>query len=477
MQLKSFIDKYIPNVSKETLHKHIKKEVAILLALLLVFVVVAIKNYSQRVEILREKDVKVVERTASDIQLNWKAHDKIEKYIVYYKRTGNEYTKWHKNTYDNTSNQEQIECDIADLKEGTLYSVVIKTHNDIDKEFKSNVMRFSTKKKQKIKAQKAITTITSAKKINIDAEAKTKIKYKSENKNVITVNEKTGKAKIKKSGTAVVKLTAEEDNDYVKATKKIKITVLDIKTKKDTSVHIAYSLNSNNCKVVKKISGSGSIQIPQGLGYTGKKYIVAYGMSGSQRIISFEVKGKGKSVSVPKIALGHPNGFTYSKKTGLCYCVKGWSSGAVTYNPKTGKYGRMSFSYGCSGVAYDRKDECFYTSARNAIRKYSGDGKYKHQKMASVARHSGKVYTQDCGGHAGIAFHCLSGASKHGTNYIDLYDMRKGQYIGTLKCELSEVESAIVDKDGYLEILSNRTSSTDYIYKTPINIEQLAEEL
>jgi hypothetical protein len=70
---------------------------------------------------------------------------------------------------------------------------------------------------------------------------------------------------------------------------------------------------------------------------------------------------------------------------------------------------------------------------------------------------------------------CLSGSSKHGINYIDLYDMRKGTYLGSFSCDLSEVESAIVDKDGFLEILANNTSGTDYIWKTQINMDTLSE--
>ena len=72
---------------------------------------------------------------------------------------------------------------------------------------------------------------------------------------------------------------------------------------------------------------------------------------------------------------------------------------------------------------------------------------------------------------------CLSGSSKHGTNYIDLYDMKNGMYLGTLSCDLSEVESCIVDKDGFLEILANNSSSVDYIWKTDLNIETMGEGL
>ena len=94
-----------------------------------------------------------------------------------------------------------------------------------------------------------------------------------------------------------------------------------------------------------------------------------------------------------------------------------------------------------------------------------------------TARHSGHVYSQDCCGHGGILLHCVSDSDRHGINYIDIYDIERGKYLGSFGCDLSEVESAIVDNDGYLEILANNTSDTDYIWKTPINIDSLSESL
>lgn len=469
----------IKNKSEGQLHKHVKREMVFLLALIILFVIVAVKNYTQRVEILSEKEVDAVKRTANKIELQWDANDKIEKYKVFYKRSGDQYNDWRKKTIDNSDDKKIITCKIKGLEEGTEYTVLIQTLNDINKKFKSGEMHFATKTNQKIVAVDDITKLTSSKKFTINAEAKTDIRYESDNTDIASINSKSGMVKIKKSGTVKLKLKAKENKYYTSAKKTIKLVILDIKIadKKGSAFHVAYNLTNKNCEVVKKIKGSGSVQVPQGLGYTGKKYIVAYGMSGAQRIITFDVKGKGKKVTVPKISLGHPNGFTYSKKTESCYSVRGWSSSCVVFNTKTGKFRKISIPYGCSGIAYDRKDDCFYTSSRTGMRKYTYEGKFKHEKLVGNVKHSGKVYTQDCGGHAGILFHCMSGNSKHGTNYIDLYDMRNGYYIGSLKCQLSEIESAIVDKEGYLEIMSNCSRKTDYIYKTPINIDDLAEEL
>ena len=107
---------------------------------------------------------------------------------------------------------------------------------------------------------------------------------------------------------------------------------------------------------------------------------------------------------------------------------------------------------------------------------YSADD-YSVLHSTRTARHSGHVYSQDCSGHGGILMHCVSPSDRHGINYIDLYDIAKGKYLGSFACDLSEVESCIVDDEGFLEILANNTSSTDYIWKTPINIDSLSEGL
>ena len=55
--------------------------------------------------------------------------------------------------------------------------------------------------------------------------------------------------------------------------------------------------------------------------------------------------------------------------------------------------------------------------------------------------------------------------------------MKNGMYLGTFTCDLSEVESCIVDDDGFLEILANNSSNVDYIWKTNLNIETLGQGL
>ncbi len=296
---------------------------------------------------------------------------------------------------------------------------------------------------------------------------------------LVKVN-KNGKAVIKGSGTAKITVTAKESKEYLGDVLETEVEVISTSpvSAGGASAHIIYSLGEDDCEAVKYITGAGSVDIPQSFGYTGDQYIVAYGMHDAQRIITFDKDGDGKSVSVPSVTLGHPNGFCYDNSNKTCYCVRGWSGRAVTYKPETGEYGVVTFPAGASGIGYDRKKDLIYTCSRTLMAAYSiGEDGITTEHRCGVVKHSGQTYTQDCGGHAGIMMRVLSGSNRHGTNYVDLYDMIHGQYLGSIACELSEVESATVDDDGYMLLLSNYTSSTDIIWKTPINIEDIGDGL
>ena len=371
------------------------------------------------------------------------------------------------------------EITVNDLKKGTSYSFIIRADSK-DKEGVATAPRsFSTKKSQKIKVSKKITKFTFSKPFKLNADAVTDLMYESSDPEVAVVDPETREIKITGEGDTEITVTARSSSEYESASKVVELKVIDSKAVSagGASAHIIYHLDPDNCEVVKRITGADGAVIPQGLGYTGDKYIVSYGMGSPNRIISFDVDGDGKIISVPKVSMGHPNGFTYADENGRCYCVKGWTSKAYTYEPTSNSYGSVNLSYGCSGIGYDRKEKLLYTCSRTAMVAYDISDGYSVKYRCGVVKHSGTVYTQDCGGHAGIMLRCLSGSSKHGTNYIDLYDMKNGRYLGTLSCDLSEVESCIVDKDGFLEILSNNSSGVDYIWKTDLNIETLGEGL
>ncbi len=365
------------------------------------------------------------------------------------------------------------------LKDGTSYSFVVRADSVKREGSPTRIRNFRTKKIQTIDVEKTVTKFTFSKPFELEADAETDLVFESEDPDVAVVDPETNKIKITGDGETEIKVRAKSSSTYEAAKEVVDLKVIESEAVPagGASAHNIYHLDSDNCDVVKMVTGAEGAVVPQGLAYTGDKYIIAYGMGSPNRMISFDVDGDGKEVSAPTVSIGHPNGFAYADENGLCYCAKGWTSKVFTYEPASGEYGSVNLSYGCSGIAYDRKEKLLYTCSRTAMVAYDISDGYSIKYRCGVVSHSGNTFTQDCGGHAGIMLRCLSGSSKHGINYIDLYDMKNGNYLGTLTCDLSEVESCIVDEDGFLEILANNSSGTDYIWKTDLNIDTLGEGL
>lgn len=431
--------------------------------------------------------VTIAERGSNYITVKWEEVHNTDEYKVYIREYDAEAgEKGVEDSIDGkqpdkswrTMSADSGRIKVEGLKEDTRYSFVVRADNKKHSGRPTKYRNFRTKKSQEIQVDESMMRFTFSEPFKIDPKASTATTFSSDNEEVATVNETTGEVTINGAGTANISITAKESREFSGDSKTVSLTVLDSDPVDSggAPLNVIYWLDADNCEIVKTITGDGAADIPQGLAYTGDKYIVAYGMGSPNRIISFDVEGDGKEVSVPEIDLGKPNGFAYSDVKKICYCVKGYSSSAVTYDPESGAYDSMSFAYGCSGVGYDRKNKWMYTSSFTMMAAYSAED-YSVLHTTRTARHSGHVYSQDCCGHGGILMHCVSGSDRHGVNYIDLYDIEKGKYLGSFGCDLSEVESAIVDKDGYLEIMANNTSSTDYIWKTPINVESLSEGL
>lgn len=371
------------------------------------------------------------------------------------------------------------EITVEGLKENTSYSFIVRADNKNKEGIPTGVRNFRTKKPQSIDVVKTVTKFTFSEPFKLHVSAETDVMYESSDTNVAVVDPKTKEIQIVGEGDTEITVIAKSNKEYESARDVVELKVIDSSpvSAGGASAHTIYHLDSDNCEVVKRITGAGGAVVPQGLAYTGDKYIVSYGMGSPDRIISFDVDGDGKEISVPKVSLGHPNGFTYANENGRCYCAKGWTSKVYTYEPTSDSYGSINLAYGCSGIGYDRKEKLLYTCSRTAMVAYDISDGYSVKYKCGVVKHGGTTYTQDCGGHAGIMFRCLSGSSKHGINYIDLYHMPTGRYLGTISCDLSEVESCIVDNEGFLEIMANNSSNTDYIWKTNINVDTLGEGL
>lgn len=451
--------------TKKELKRLFVLEVVMFLLVVFVFGVTVFFYLERNPGMVFLKDIEINERGVDTIQIDWEETRHAERYFVYYKKTGKAFEDRERLIV------EDHEAKISGLNEGTKYTIRIYADDGTIKGIPSEPLYVTTRKTPNIEVSKHITKSTDSKAFKPVTHSDTVLSFESDNTDVAVVDSKTGEVTIKGEGSAKIKITSKQNRDYVATEKTVRLLVLNLKP--SGSIKTVYSLNSSNCERIMYVTGSGSAVVPQSFGYTGKEYIIAYGMQNSQAIVRYNIKTGEKTVSKPSVALGHPNGFTYCPDNKQCYCVRGWSGRAVVYNTETGKYSVMTFRNGLSGIAYDRKTKQFYGSSRTGTTVYNLD--YSVSKFFRNVNHNGHVYTQDCGGHDDIFIRCLSPSGKHGKNYVDLYRVDTGRYIGTISVDLGEVESAIVDDEGYLELLVNGKSKTDIIWKTPIKIEGMIE--
>lgn len=235
-----------------------------------------------------------------------------------------------------------------------------------------------------------------------------------------------------------------------------------------------YTFNKSNCTRLFGIKGRGSAVVPQGMAFTGEKYYIIYGMSNSQAIVTYSASGKRLSSCKFPFNMGHPNGITWDPVTGKCYIFKGNQYSCYSWDPDTKKFSKVKTPYSSSGIAYDNSTGLLYSSSKSGIRVYSADGKFKQSKVINRCSRGGTNYVQDCGAANGYIFHGVSGANKHKTNYLDVYREADSKYLGTIKINIDEIEGATVDNNGFVILLCNTTSKTDYLWKTPLNVNDLA---
>jgi len=264
---------------------------------------------------------------------------------------------------------------------------------------------------------------------------------------------------------------------YTKLNKSFKVTKCDVADKLKTkatnggAARVVYTFTSSNCSKLFSVTGYNGINTPQGMAYTGDRYYFLFGNYSGQRIVTYTAVGK--RVSAVNFNIGKPNAITWVPKTNLCYIFRGSSKTIYTWNPATGRKGTAKTPYSSSGIAYDESTGLMYATSLTGVRVYSADGKFTHKKFFNRCTHSGTTYVQDCGAGGGYVFHAISGSNKFGTNYIDVYKVSSGKYMGSIKLNMGELESLIVDKDGYLIMLLNTSGTPDYIWKTPLNVNDL----
>ena len=234
-----------------------------------------------------------------------------------------------------------------------------------------------------------------------------------------------------------------------------------------------YTFSTSNCKKLFSVSGHSKAVVPQGMTFTGSEYYIVYGMSSAQAIVTYSADGKRVTSGGFSFNMGHPNGITWDPVTGICYIFKGNQKTIYTWDPKANKYGKATTPYSSSGVAYDQTTGDIYATSQSGVRVYSADGKFSHKKLFSRCSHGIKHYIQDCGAQDGFVFHGISGSNKQKTNFLDIYRAQDGKYLGSIKITIGEIESAVVGNDGYLQLLINTSGKTDYVWKTPLNVNDL----
>lgn len=239
------------------------------------------------------------------------------------------------------------------------------------------------------------------------------------------------------------------------------------------SARYVATFSESNCKGLFSINGYLGISTPQGLAYTGKKYYVLYGNYAGQRIVTYSAKGKRLDETKFSFAIGHPNGMTWDPKTGLCYIFKGHQTRIYTWDPVTNSFGKSSTPYNSSGGAYDKSTGKIYASSKPGMFVFSGDGDFRYISSFSRCDHGISHSAQDCGAYKGFMIHAVSGSNYRTTNFLDIYRTNDGAYLGSIKVTLGEVESAVVGNDGYVRLLINHSGTTDAVWKTPLNVNEL----
>lgn len=237
---------------------------------------------------------------------------------------------------------------------------------------------------------------------------------------------------------------------------------------------IVGKFTTDNCAQLFPVEGYKSAKVPQGFTFTGDKYYIVYGMNvGIQSIVTYSADGDRIGASKFAFSIGHPNGITWDPLTKRCYIFKGHQKRIYTWNPATKKYGKSKTPYSSSGVGYDNSTKTIYATSHTGIRAYSADGEFTHKTLFPRCKHGIFHYIQDCGAGEGFIFHGISGANKKKTNYLDVYRAEDYAYLGSIKITIGEIESVVVGNDGYVQLLLNTSGYTDYVWKTPLNVNEL----
>ena len=444
-------------VMKHRKRERRKKQLKILLILFGIALVAAIltiiHDYKVRPGMLEK--VWITDRGGDYITVAWEKPRNVYRYIVKYDGK----TKKVSGKYDKVK--------ITGLEPDTRYDFSVRADSRLRKGFESKTASARTKKAQTIQGETNLMRFAN-RPVDLNQTAETPITYTSEDG---SIDIKGDKIIFTRSGKIRTTAKTEETAEYASASKEITVEVLDSVNvdANGATPHIMYKLNKSNCENVRSIKGTTEATTPQSFAYGNGKYVICYVSGKTQRIVTY---GNKRTEYKPKQDLEHANGLTFVD--GYCYSVRGGiSTKCVTFTPENKDYGWFDLPHDASGIAYDAKKDMFFTTSRRGMTSY--DGNFNILKRIGTVKRTETNYVQDCGAYGGIMMHCVSGKTTKGTNYIDFYDMIEGKYLGSAECQLGEIESLLVNDEGYVELLCNVKGTKDYIMRTPINMKMLCD--
>lgn len=433
--------------------KHLKTLLILLIIAIAGAGITIYRDYQARPGFLEK--IWISDRGADYITVAWERPRNVYRYIVTY----------NGETVNVSGRRKNVK--LTGLDADTEYKISVRADSKKREGFEELEEHAKTKKIQTIDGD-APEMCFANRPVDFKQTAQTTLTYVSGKSYTVTED---GKIVFTGGGEITVTATAAETEEYAAATKEIKVEVLDTVNvdAAEAAPHIFYKLNSSNCGYVMTITGTKEASIPQAFTRYNGKYLITYITKENQRLVSY---GNGKEVYTPEQPIGHANGITIAN--GKCYLVEGYSAKCTTFDPPNSNYSSFELPASTSGIAYDEINNMFYTSAKKGLTVY--DGNFNYVKNVGIISRKNAYYVQDSAAYGEIMMHCISGADFFGTNYIDFYNMSSGTYLGSIECQLGEIESILVDEEGYIELLCNVKGSQDNIWKTPINMRMLCAE-
>lgn len=434
--------------------KHLKALLILLVIAIAGAGITIYRDYQARPGFLEK--IWISDRGADYITVAWERPRNVYRYVVTY----------NGETVNVSGRRNNVK--LTGLDADTNYKISVRADSKEREGFEEISEQARTKKTQTIEGEAPRMTLPN-KPVDLKQTAQTALSYVPGKGYTVTED---GKIVFTSGGNITVTAMAAETEEYAAATKEITVEVLDMVSvgAAGASPHIFYKLNKENCECVMSIDGTKEASTPQSFIRTDGKYIVSFIKDDNQRLVEF---GAEKTVHTPETDLGHANGLTIAN--GRCYSVRGaGSTQCITFDPPNSNYNSFELTYGASGIGYDEANGLFYTSSRSLLVAY--DSNFNVVNKVRRIRRKSTYYVQDCTAYNGILMQGVSGEGFVGTNYIDFYDMINSKYLGSIECELDEIESIIVDEEGYIEVLCNVIGYPDYIWKTPFNMKLLCAE-